>query len=269
VFGAVPAYLEKVNPAHTIFQNIEHLIIDKGSFFYNEVEYILREELREPQNYFVILRAIAQGKRKLSAIVNDTGFEKSKVSRYLDILINLGYVQKEIPVTEKYPEKSKLGLYKIHDKYFTFWFKYIFPNRNRIEIGSTDYVIQSIKNTYEHHLSVLYEDACLQLMRDLMMKGIIRFTSLGKWWLRNEEINIVALDEESNTTYFAECKWSNKKVGTDIYENLVRKSSLVDWHKGKRNNKFLLFSKSGFTPALLDRKSKEDILLIHKDRLCE
>ena len=59
------------------------------------------------------------------------------------------------------------------------------------------------------------------------------------------------------------------KVGTDIYENLVRKSSLVDWHQGKRNNKFLLFSKSGFTPALLDRKSKENILLIHKDRLCE
>ena len=127
--------------------------------------------------------------------------------------------------------------------------------------------MQVIKNTFEHHLSAIYEEVCAQICKDLMMKEIIHFTSLGKWWLRNEEIDIVALDEESSTIYFAECKWSNKKVGTDIYENLVRKASLVDWHSSKRTEKFLLFSKSGFTSALLEHNRKENLILIHKAAL--
>ena len=63
--------------------------------------------LREPRYYFVILRAIAQGKRKMSEIINDTGFEKSHLARYLDILRSLRFVDMEIPVTKKYPDKSR------------------------------------------------------------------------------------------------------------------------------------------------------------------
>ncbi len=61
VLGAIPAYIEKINPGHDTFRNIKELILSKGTFLYSEVEYILREELREPRNYFVILKAIARG----------------------------------------------------------------------------------------------------------------------------------------------------------------------------------------------------------------
>ncbi|MGD9975396.1 MAG: ATP-binding protein [Desulfatirhabdiaceae bacterium] len=61
IFGAIPAYLERVNPNETPLENARHLALDRGSFLYSEVEFLLREELREPRNYFVILRAIAQG----------------------------------------------------------------------------------------------------------------------------------------------------------------------------------------------------------------
>jgi len=263
VFGSVPAYLEKLNPKHDIFANIAELILDKGTFFYSEIEYILREELREPRNYFVILRAIAQGKRKLSEIINETGFEKSLVSRYLDILRGLRFVEKDIPVTEKYPEKSKQGLYRLHDKFFSFWLKYVFPNRSRLEIGREDHVLKIIKDSFEHHVSTVYEDVCLDLCRKLMADELMEYTQIGKWWHRNEEIDIVALDEGTGTAYFGECKWSNKKVGEDIYRELVRKSELVDRQNEKRNNRYILFSKSGFTQKMVELAGKEDILLIH------
>ncbi len=180
----MPAYIEKLNPGHNIFANIAELILDKGMFLHNEVEYILREELREPRNYFVILKAIAQGKRKLSEIINDTGFEKSLVSRYLDILRGLRFVEKDIPATEKYPEKSKRGLYRLHDKFFSFWFKYVFPNRSRLEIGRIDHVLKLIKDSF------------------------------------------------------------NKKVGEDVYKDLMRKSELVDWHYGKRKNRYVFSARA-------------------------
>jgi AAA+ ATPase superfamily predicted ATPase len=267
VFGSMPAYIEKLNPRHDIFTNIAELILDKGTFLYNEVEYILREELREPRNYFVILKSIAHGKRKLSEIINETGFEKSLVSRYLDILRGLRFVEKDIPITEKYPEKSKQGLYRLHDKFFSFWFRYVFPNRSRLEIGRSDYVLKLIKDSFEHHISTVYEDICLDLCKTLMSNEIMQYTLIGKWWSKDEEIDIVALDEETGTAYFGECKWSNKKVGEDIYKDLLRKSHLVDWNKGKRKDRFMLFSKSGFTAKMLETAKKENVLIIHGDRV--
>lgn len=262
VTGAVPAYLEKINPEKDIFHNIEELILDKGTFLYNEVEYLLREELREPRNYFVILRSIAQGKRKLSEIINDTGFEKSLLSRYIEILRGLRFVEKEVPVTEKYPEKSKLGLYKIHDRFFEFWFKYVFPNRGRVEIGRSKEVLRTIRETFDQHLSYVFEDVCKERCLELMREDRISFTSIGRWWHRNEEIDIVALDEEKREIYFGEAKWSKKPVGTDILEDLRRKAPLAEWNSGKRKERFMLFSRSGFTDALIKKARKEDVLLI-------
>jgi len=262
VTGALPAYLEKLHPERDIFQNIEELILERGTFFYNEVEYLLREELREPRNYFVILRSIAQGKRKLSEIINDTGFEKTLLSRYLEILRSLRLIEKDIPVTERQPDKSKLGLYRIHDRFFEFWFKYVFPNRSRLEIGKSQEVLDKIKETFEQHLSYVFEDVCREYCLELMKNGDIRFTSLGRWWQRNEEIDIVALDEETKTIYFGEVKWSKKPVGVDILEQLKNKSVLVQWNTNARKERFMLFSRSGFTKVLREVGKKEGALLI-------
>ncbi|RJO61287.1 hypothetical protein C4544_03285 [candidate division WS5 bacterium] len=100
-----------------------------------------------------------------------------------------------------------------------------------------------------------------------MADGLMQYTLIGKWWSKDEEIDLVALDEETATVYFGECKWSNKKVGEDIYRELVRKSRLVDWQNEKRNNRYILFSKSGFTPRMAELAGKEDILLIHGDKV--
>ncbi|MBI5327025.1 MAG: ATP-binding protein [Deltaproteobacteria bacterium] len=262
VTGAIPAYLEKLNPGKDIFRNVEELILDRGTFLYNEVEYLLREELREPRNYFVILRSIAQGKRKLSEIINDTGFEKSLLSRYLEILQSLRFIEKEVPVTEKYPEKSKLGLYKFHDRFFEFWFKYVFPNRGRLEIGKANEVLRMIKETFKQHLSFVFEDVCKEHCVELLRDGKIRFTSIGRWWHKNEEIDIVALNEENREIYFGEAKWSKKPVGLDIMEHLKKKATLVQWNTGKRKEYYMLFSRSGFTESLQERAIKEGVLLI-------
>jgi AAA+ ATPase superfamily predicted ATPase len=267
VTGTIPAYLEKLDPEKDIFQNIEEQILGKGTFLYNEMEYLLREELREPRNYFVILRAIAQGKRKLSEIINDTGFEKSLLSRYLEILRSLRFIEKEVPVTEKYLEKSKLGLYRIHDRFFEFWFKYVFPNRSKLEIGKSKEVLRMIKETFDQHLSLAFEDVCKQHCLELVREGRIRFSSIGGWWQRNEEIDIVALDEENKEIYFAEAKWSKKPVGVNVLDDLKRKAALVKWNREKRKEHFILFSRSGFTDAMVKTASREGVILFKREAL--
>ena len=262
VMGTIPAYVEHVDPHLDRMSLIREKILERGSFLHNEVEFLLREELREPRNYFVILRAIAQGKRKLAEIINDTGFEKTHLARYLDILRSLRFVDKEIPVTERYPKKSRLGLYRLHDRFFSFWFRYVFPFRSRLEIGQTDYLLAKINETFEQHLAFVYEDICREFCLDLMKEGAMEFSAIGRWWAKNEEIDLVALDDESKTVWFGGCKWCIKKVGEDIYRDLQRKARLVDWGGGKRQERFILFSRSGFTTGMHQQAEREHVLLV-------
>ena len=98
IVGGTLLYLNK-------FRNKDYLdvvkkeILKKGQPLYEEVEFLLREELREPRNYFVILEALSLGKHKLSEIINETGFDKSTVSRYISILDSLQITKKETPIT--------------------------------------------------------------------------------------------------------------------------------------------------------------------------
>lgn len=266
VMGTIPAYLERINPREDIYRNIVGQILNRGSFLYNEVEFLLREELREPRNYFVILRAIAQGKRKLSEIINDTGFDKTLLSRYLDILRSIRLIQKEIPVTEKYPEKSRMGLYRLHDRFFTFWFKYIFPHRGKLEIGSVEYVLEKIRDSFEEHLALVYEELCREISLTLMREGVVHFNSIGKWWSKNEEIDLVAIDEEKRVIYFGECKWSRQKVKESDFYDLARKSERVDWHIKKGQKQFMLFSKSGFTEGMLKLAEEKGVVLVEGEK---
>lgn len=267
VFGTIPAYLEKVAPGRDVFANINDLILSPASYLRNEVEFLLMEELREPRHYFVILRALAQGKRRVSEIMNETGLDKSMVSRYLDILKGLRFIEREVPVTEKSPEKSKLGLYAIHDRFISFWFNYILPNRSRLEIGDPAFVMALIRRDFEKHVSRAFEAVCRDLCAGLMHDGIMSYTRLGRWWSKEAEIDLVALDENDGTAWFGECKWSRNPIGEDIYRDLAAKSALIEWRGAKGRNRYILFGKSGFTPGMKRLARAGNVILMDRGKM--
>ena len=130
-----------------------------------------------------------------------------------------------------------------------------------MELGNEGYVLSRIKETLDQHVGGYYESISREIFLDMARREKIPVTSVGCWWSNNEEINLVALDEVSKTIWFGECKWSGKKAGTDVYQDLRRKSKLVEWHAGKRNNRFILCSRSGFTPAMVDVAKRERVVL--------
>jgi AAA+ ATPase superfamily predicted ATPase len=89
------------------------------------------------------------------------------------------------------------------------------------------------------------------------------FSDIGRWWQKNEEIDLVALDEENETIWLGECKWSINPVGEDIYRNLQRKTRLVVWGKESRRERFILFSRSGFTDGMRKLAIQDDVQLVY------
>ena len=264
VAGGVPAYWLQFSKDKDFIKNLKDYALRKGQILYDEVEFILREELREPRYYFALLQAIANGKRKLSEIVNATGIMQSVANKYLGVLSGLKIVEREIPATEEKPLKSKKGLYRITDEFFKFWFKFIFPRRGELEMERTDNVLSSIKEETPQYLSSVYEKVAIEVLwRHMDM--FFPFASIGRWWDKNQEIDIVGINKDMNSILLGEVKWSERPVGTDIFEALRSKAKMVEWGKEGRREFFCLFSRKGFTEAMIKVAKKEGVVLFKED----
>ncbi len=266
ITGGIPAYILQWDPKLSVDDNIKEKVFLNTEFLHNEVEFILKEEFREPKNYLSILRAISWGKRKFGEIVNETGLEKSFLTKYLMTLERLQIIEREVPVTENAPQKSRKGLYTITDNYFRFWFQYVFPYKSDLEIRRYDEVLRKMRESFKMLEGWTYETICRQMINDFRNE-LFTFERVGKWWEADMEIDVVALSSQTKDILFGEAKWSEKQIGTNIYAELKEKAARVDWKRGARREHFILFSKSGFTKDMIGLAKKEDVLLVHKDKL--
>lgn len=246
-FGTIPKYLEMYQKDKSFKENINEVLLNKNSFLYNEGYFLLKQEINDVSTYFSILEAISKGATKLGNISKMLEMQSSQLTRYIEKLIALGFVDKEIPVTEKNPLKSKLGRYRFKDNFLKFWFFYVYKNYRYLEIDLHDYVLKEIEiNFNDNFVSFAYEDFVQeQILRDpIKYLGFVPL-KIGRWWNNKEEIDLVAFDETNMA--FIECKWRNKKVNKSVFGALKIKSELIDVSLKKS---YVIFSKTGCSEAL-------------------
>jgi len=133
-FGTIPKYLEMYKKEQTFKENVTNILLNKNSFLYNEGYFLLKQEINDVSTYFSILEAISKGATKLGNISKMLEMQSSQLTRYIEKLIALGFIDKEIPITEKNPLKSKLGRYRFKDNFLKFWFFYVYKNYRYLEI---------------------------------------------------------------------------------------------------------------------------------------
>ena len=266
VTGGVPRYIELFEGKGSLVSKITRLILERGGFLFEEPEFLLRHEIDEIGSYMSIIKSIAAGNHRLSKISADIGLKQTSLPKYIKTLIDLDILEREVPITESNPEKRKTSLYKIKDNFLRFWFCFVYNERSRLEVGQTESVINKLKaNFIDNHVSYIYENVCRSEMWQLNKKNILKFNKLGRWWNNNNEIDIIALDEESNTIIFSECKYRNKPMDIDVFYELLQKKDIVQWRNETRKEKFVLFSINGFTPKLTELSAeRNDLLLFNK-----
>ena len=265
VTGGVLKHIELFSGSQDLYQAIQANILNRSGYLYDEPHFLLQQEVSEVGSYFSIIKSIAAGNQKLSAIAATLEVKSTSLTKYLKTLIDLDILEREVPVTEPNPEKSKKGLYKIRDNYLRFWFAFVYPNRSFIESGHSALVLEKIrKSLVKNHIAFVYEDVCQERMWDLNAANAwpFHFSKLGRYWDAKHEIDLAALDPDGKNLILGACKYWQEPVGPRVFWDLVAKTDAVPWERGHRTVWYVLFSASGFTDDLKALAAqREDLLL--------
>ncbi len=233
VTWGVPRYMEMFETGSD--EEIIGNFFEQTSFLFNEARLLLGEELRNPTAYAQIIEAIALGKSRLSEIAQYAMMEAKDLPAYLKVLSNLGIVRREVPITKK---TAKRGIYTIEDEYFRFYYRFVSPHYEEIDGLNPEPAIEDFRKNFNTYLGTTFEKVAKEFLIRLNRAGMLplRFTRIGRWWHKNEEIDLIALDERGKKALFVEVKWKDldQREARGILKDLKRKAGLVglgEWGK--------------------------------------
>jgi AAA+ ATPase superfamily predicted ATPase len=238
VCGGVPFYLAKMDPALSVEQNIRQKILRKGEVLYNEPMVLLKEEFREPKTYTLILKYLSLGYNTHGELSTVTGIEKGNLSKYLSVLEETRIIKYVLPLGQR-----RRGIYKIDDRFFNFWFRFVYPNLSDLEIGLVDEVFSKISKDMNSYFGSSFESLIFEKIRLKEIQGI-SYNEVRKWWYKDNEIDVVALNEDRKEILFCECKWKENVDADKVLRELKEKAKLVQWHNDERKESYAIFARS-------------------------
>jgi AAA+ ATPase superfamily predicted ATPase len=128
------------------------------------------------------MREIARGATRISEIASKTGMETGATSHFLDTLIQLGIVEREMPVTEAAQGKtrSRKSLYTIKDNLFRFWYRFIPGIIDIIQHNSTEKAWEFIAEGFSAYMGRVFETMCRQYLWRENTANRLPFFSAGR-----------------------------------------------------------------------------------------
>lgn len=98
--GGIPYSWERAKIKKNLFDTLAYTFFFPGSPLYQEVFYILREELREPKLYMAVLQTIASGRHRFSEIADVSAVSISSLPKYLEVLKGMNLLKQDVPTGE-------------------------------------------------------------------------------------------------------------------------------------------------------------------------
>lgn len=263
VTGGIPHYINKLDVEDDIDEAILNNLLHTSSYLFEEPENLLKQELREPAIYNSIISAIAGGASRSNEISTKVGLESGICSKYLRVLLELEILKKETPVTEKPGKKT---IYTIEDNLFRFWYRFVPKNMSMISAGRIRQIYdQAVKQFYPDYMGLVFEKMCREYLLRYAGDLPVLISEVGQWWgtdareRKEVQIDLVGVPVEGNEYLIGSCKYRNEKIGVDELE-LLRKYAAV--FKGDGKFHYYIFSKGGFTGALLDLEKRGEVKLV-------
>ncbi len=154
--GGMPAYLRRFDDQRSLRENILKECLRPEGFLFDEVQFLLRSELSNPATYNSLLAAVARGVEKVGDIALTVGVDSTTANKYLSTMRELSLVEREVPLTDPDPLRSRRGTYRVADRFLAFHFRHIQPHVSLIHAGRGGRVLEEF---IEADFDRLYDDA--------------------------------------------------------------------------------------------------------------
>lgn len=268
VTGGIPHYINKLDVEGNLDEAILDNLLHTSGYLFEEPENLLKRELREPAVYNSIITAIAGGASRSNDISTKVGLESGICAKYLRVLVELGILKKETPVTEK---PGKKAIYRIEDNFFRFWYRFVPKNMSMISAGRIRQVYDlAVKRFYPDYMGLVFEKMCQEYLLRYAENLPILLSEVGRWWGTDSkahkeiQIDLVGTPVEGNEYLIGSCKYRNEKVGVGELELLKEYASVF-----RRDGKFhyYIFSRGGFSKSLLDLGRQGEVTLMTMEDL--
>ena len=234
MLGGMPRYYDTIDRLDLGLnkRSVIRFFTTKGYPGWKEVRDELIEEFRDAHpTYFSILEAISIGKCTSSEIADYTGIPHKSIHKYLNELANYFEI-----IEKRAPYGVKTGVrgarYHMKDPFYRFWFRYIFPNMDLIDLERVEHLRRHIEDDLPNHVGPVFED----IIRNTILAAsglqindikIPKINRIGAWWDRKgNEIDIVG-GWGRRIILVGEITWSSKPYNIKDIEELIMKVEIA------------------------------------------
>lgn len=262
ITGGMPRYLTTLGADRSLRSALAHQVLNHNAALWDEARTVLEQELGEPRLHFAILESLATGDKELNEIAQSTRVPATSLSKYLNVLSDLGIVDRRLPIGARLSARG--GHWHLLDPFFRFWFRFVFPYQDELENGlsGNDLFDAIISEQLHDHVAGEFERWCQRWTRT--HRGT-KSPTVGSWWgaatkhghtsagRHTEEIDIVGIRQGRRVSIVGEAKWRTRKLDATILRDLYEYKLPALEAAGftlDRDLEVLLFARAGYSASL-------------------
>ena len=248
VTGAVPRYLEEIDPSLSADENIRRLCFLPGGTLFSDFAQIFTDVFGV--NAYVkraALRALAKAPMTCAELADDLGVGKGgSLSRQLDELVLAGFVARDSDVNPKTGKAARECKYRLCDNYTRFYLHYIEPNAVNIKNGKYKFVALEGLRGWNSILGLQFENLVVNnfeaLLGPLGLKGveIVSAAPYRKRGKKGEGCQIDLLIQTRRALYVVEIK-RREVIGAEVEDEVERKVVRLPRRPGMSVRKVLVY----------------------------
>ena len=251
VWGGVPRYWELAVEYAGLESAVRSLVLSPLGVLYEEPSRLLLDDMRDTTQAASILSLIGQGCHRASEIAARLGKPATSLSRPLQRLLEMNLVERQAPHGVSV-RTNKRTLYRIGDPFLRYWFRFVEPNRSRLEIRQIDAVEQSIARRFSHHLGEIWEELARASVPRMELAGS-HWGPASRWWgvgldRKPLEVDLVAEEADGGRLLIGEVKWTERAEPDRLFHELKEKAERLPFVKD-REVILGLWSKRSFKPG--------------------
>ncbi|PYQ61427.1 MAG: ATP-binding protein [Acidobacteria bacterium] len=236
VWGGIPRYWELAGDHPDLATAVRSLVLSPLGVLYEEPSRLLLDDLRDTAQATSILALIGQGCHRISEIAARMGKPATSLARPLERLMEMDLVAREMPFGTSV-RSSKRTLYRIADPFLRFWFRFVQPDRSRLEARQTAAVERDIAARFPHHAGEAWEELARESVPVLDYFGRT-WGPASRWWgpgldRQPLEIDLVAESQGRDAFLIGEVKWASPDDPARLLQELERKVARLPFIEGR------------------------------------